>query len=259
MARLPVRISNIPWEVLGNTTERFYKESGNKKLGVHITTPYYTNVKSQKIYNRVRQIASLYDVPYIDFNMLYQEIGLDFSVDFADGDHLNHKGNTKFSVYLGNYIKENYNIPDRRKDNGYESYQVMADNVRQRIYNQTLAETADIGTFIDLTQNEHYLTIFSVSGDYKQAQNYEAVKSKLLEIGINLDDAEADYAWIAENNKIVHTSANKNTFLWHTELENDDNIMVYDKVTGELVENVGFEYSGGIIQYGKIHKEQSQM
>ena len=250
-----------------------------------ITTPYYTNVESQKIYNRVRQIASQYDVPYIDFNMLYQEIGLDFSVDFADGDHLNHKGNTKFSVYLGNYIKENYNIPDRRKDNGYESYQVMADNVRQRIYNQTLAETADIGTFIDLTQNEHYLTIFSASGDYKQAQNYEAVKSKLLEIGINLDDAEADYAWIEENNKIVHTSANENTFLWHTKLENDNNIMVqqkeklivnynnsdfsivenglnimvYDKITGELVENVGFEYSGGVIQYGKINKEQSQM
>ena len=42
-------------------------------------------------------------------------------------------------------------------------------------------------------------------------------------------------------------------------VENGLNIMVYDKVTGELVENVGFEYSGGVIQYGKINKEQSQM
>lgn len=242
-----------------------------------IKTPYYTNIDDEKIYNRVQEIADSKDIPFIDFNMIYEQIGLNFSTDFADGDHLNHKGNVKFSDYLGKYLKGNYNIPDRRNDEAYVSYDIIAQNVRQRLYNQKLVETNDIGTYIDLTQNHGYLVVFSVVGEFRNSQNYADVKEKLLEIGINIDEAESDAVWIKENNEIIYNSVNQQNFIWHRDLGDDNrlmvkkdivfqvnfnnatfssvenglNIMVYDKVSGELVESIGFENISDMIQYIK--------
>ena len=36
--------------------------------------------------------------------------------------HLNYQGSCVFTDYLGNYLKENYILPDRRGDPSCESY-----------------------------------------------------------------------------------------------------------------------------------------
>ena len=60
-----------------------------------INTPYFPTEREEKIYNRVAEIAKENDVPYINYNLFYDEMGLDFSSDFADGHHLNYKGTPK--------------------------------------------------------------------------------------------------------------------------------------------------------------------
>ena len=63
------------------------------------------------------------NLPFIDFNILLDEFDFDWTHDTADGgDHLNIYGAEKVTKYMGKYLKENYNIKDRRQDKNYSSW-----------------------------------------------------------------------------------------------------------------------------------------
>lgn len=97
-----------------------------------IKTPYVTNINDTKVFNRAAQIAAKYDIPFVNFNYYIDDIGMDYSTHYADGVHMNYKGDRVFSQYLGAYIKARYGIPDRRDEKNYESYGVMAADERER-------------------------------------------------------------------------------------------------------------------------------
>ena len=66
-------------------------------------------------HNALQDYADKYDMDYIDFNLLTDEIGIDWSNDTGDqGDHINMYGIPKTTGYLINYLKENYDLPDHR-------------------------------------------------------------------------------------------------------------------------------------------------
>lgn len=82
-----------------------------------------TNEDGQAASNYIRKITKEYNIPYIDGNLYWDRIGMDWSTDRADAHgHLNHLGITKFTSYVGGYINDNYTLPDRREDNEYSVY-----------------------------------------------------------------------------------------------------------------------------------------
>lgn len=123
-----------------------------------MTAPYVVTEESQKIYNYVFDIAEANQIPYIDGNTKYAEIGLDFSNDMADNLHLNRIGNEKFTKYLGSYLQEQYSIPDRRGDTDYASWDEDALNQRQDNAAYILRSTNDFGEYLKLIANEQYLS-----------------------------------------------------------------------------------------------------
>lgn len=192
-----------------------------------IKTPNILNQDQQKIYNKVAEIADENGIPFVNFNLLYHEMGLDFSTDYADSNHLNHLGNAKFTRYLAECLKESYDIPDRRGDSGYESYDLMAADCRQIVYNFELTQIEDIGNYIDKTLAEDYVTVYTISGDYKNISNYDAVKSKLAStLGIDLDAVSGDAAWVIQNGDMLFSGTSEEAFEWHTALGEDNNLMV---------------------------------
>ncbi|MDE5700802.1 MAG: hypothetical protein K2I96_25915 [Lachnospiraceae bacterium] len=64
----------------------------------------------------VRALADARGLKFVDFNELYSDgkIELDMAADFRDSQHLNDSGARKVTSYLGRFIKENYELPDRR-------------------------------------------------------------------------------------------------------------------------------------------------
>lgn len=61
------------------------------------------------------EIAAQYGVPYV--NLVEIEDLLDYEIDCSDSySHLNVSGGRKVTEYLGAYIKEHFQIPDRRND-----------------------------------------------------------------------------------------------------------------------------------------------
>lgn len=89
---------------------------------VLFASPYCVTDTEQEILNYVGTIAEAEGVEFIDFNRRYDELGMDFSADMADSGHLNYSGNYKFTDYFGKLLKERFDIPDRRGDERYVSW-----------------------------------------------------------------------------------------------------------------------------------------
>lgn len=102
-----------------------------------VNAPYLgISEQDQRRFNAVGAIASEYGVPFLDFNRLIDVLGLNnggTQTDYADEDHLNYRGARKYTEYLGRYLKDNYQIIDRRGDNTYGSWQNNAEDIRNSI------------------------------------------------------------------------------------------------------------------------------
>lgn len=95
-----------------------------------IVSPYITTSEDELVYNRIKEIADSYGLEFNSTNYSYEEMGLDFDTDFTDESHLNYKGSCKYTQYLGAEIKENYDIPDRRGLEKWESWDRHAEEIK---------------------------------------------------------------------------------------------------------------------------------
>lgn len=96
-----------------------------------VASPMVITQKESQRLNAVAQLAEEYGVPFLDTNLYYEQMGLDFSGDFSDAHHTNVLGADKFTDFLGNYLAENYDLPDRRNDPAYEAWHVVYENYRE--------------------------------------------------------------------------------------------------------------------------------
>ncbi len=104
---------------------------------VILVSPYasVTDVE-QMIFNRVEQIAAEYGIPFINYNRNYRELGIDYAEDAGDEFHLNYKGSAKLTRAFGAFLAENFEIPDRRGDMRYASWERHAAYLRRIIAEQ---------------------------------------------------------------------------------------------------------------------------
>lgn len=75
----------------------------------HLTVDDGT-LKRYRRYVRSGQIVEEYGFEYIDLDVYRDEMGLDVSTDFYNGEHLNANGMKKFTEFFGNLIKDKYNL-----------------------------------------------------------------------------------------------------------------------------------------------------
>lgn len=91
-------------------------------------------------HNCIAEYAELHSVPFLDFNLLVDEIELD-DTDFNDINHLNINGANKISRYLGNYLVSHYDLRDWSTDEQWmDDYKKFLEyDAKNRLENQ-LAE-----------------------------------------------------------------------------------------------------------------------
>ena len=91
-----------------------------------VSYPYPDYANDHMYVNSLFEIADEYGIACINYNNPDLRFGLRYSSDFSDWQHLNVKGSTNFSYQLGADIKELFDIPDRRGDSYYSSYETCA-------------------------------------------------------------------------------------------------------------------------------------
>jgi hypothetical protein len=85
---------------------------------------------------QVEEYAEEYDLTYINFYDLIDEIGIDYETDTYDGGlHMNLSGADKISKYLGRILTSQYEIEDKRNDDEIskvyeEKYQFYLDMIK---------------------------------------------------------------------------------------------------------------------------------
>ena len=93
-------------------------------LVVAFPNPDYGN--DWQYFNSLWKVAEECGIPYIDYNDPSIDLGLDYSLDFADWQHLNVRGSMKMSMELGRVLKERFDLADHRGDPAYASYDECA-------------------------------------------------------------------------------------------------------------------------------------
>ena len=102
------------------------KEKGIKVLLMEVPS---VNSWSYERSNAMREYADENGIDFLDFNLLWDELGIDPSHDFRDyGNHMNYYGAQKVSAYYGRYLAEHYGLEDRR---GNPDYAFWEESVEQ--------------------------------------------------------------------------------------------------------------------------------
>ena len=104
--------------------KRLCEKNGADLLLVSAPSPKNYNYKK---HNSLEEYARENDLPYVDLNMKFRDIGIDWKLDSYDrGDHLNISGARKVTAYMGKYLSDNYDLPDRRNDDGWREWDDLA-------------------------------------------------------------------------------------------------------------------------------------
>lgn len=132
-----------------------------------IKTPMVADADLYQQCNEIARIAEEYGIPFVDFNHQYDELGIDFSTDFADKGHMNVNGARKVSQALADYLSSHYDLPDHRGDAAYAEWETGS-----RYYHD-LAELPginDINAYAQRLVDPGFLTVLTVSGTFEGEQ-----------------------------------------------------------------------------------------
>lgn len=96
-----------------------------KHIPLLLVNAPHANLSSGKKmgYNYVAQVAQEYRVPFLDCNYCLEEMQMDFSKDLLEASHLNYYGSIKYTRYLASYLERSFQLPDRRGDSRYKTWE----------------------------------------------------------------------------------------------------------------------------------------
>lgn len=152
-------------EMLQNIIDLARKENISLVL---FASPFNLADDEKMQFNKVAEIAEENNVPFIDFNHLYNEVELDFQRDLRDESHLNNEGAAKVTSYLAEYLKLNYKIPDRRGEEGYELWEENALYLRNKDLGHELESAQDINEYLKIVSEmtNEQIVILALTGNY---------------------------------------------------------------------------------------------
>ena len=121
---------------------RLCQENGAKL--VLYSGPSPVNYNTRK-HNGLVDFAKEKGLKYLDLNMELEELGINWETDTSDkGDHLNLSGADKVTRYLGDYLSNAYDFPDRRQEAGFEDWHWASERFAKEAGSQLLKIRGDV-------------------------------------------------------------------------------------------------------------------
>lgn len=231
------------------------------------TPQSYSEAQAQYC-DALEKYADENNIEFWNFNNYYDEIGIDFSTDFVDGQHLNYIGSRKFTAFLGKLISGRFEYTDHRGTEGYgewdaaydyENYLIHAYEIRHygtaRQYldnNDFLSdELIYIYTYKDLADIQKITGITGISdkileGDNTVSQICIAEKGEILQqIVLPLDETWKDTDLIQSAECLLIESFDGKTKIWFGDVGTETqetygqvDLLIYDKKLRRVLDHV---------------------
>lgn len=245
-----------------------------KLLLAKIPTPIWR----QNYHDLIEEWAEEFDLLFVDLNEYLEEMGFDLERDFLNIGHLNAFGAEKVSHFLGGYIAEHYNLPDRRDDSMYSKWDDDYQVYQQDKASWLLSHETDWTSYLEKLKNPNY-TVYLAAQDSLGGDKHPELTSQLKSLGLTLglDDAartgylavidggrvifehleDAQLAWSGKLNgieaKLASESLNLGDFasiklnsVEYAKNRRGINIVVYDNLLEDVVDSVTFDlWDGG--------------
>ncbi len=110
------------------TLEKILNYCDEKNLNVlFVVCPYVINEDKYAIYNSLGDMITARGYDYLNANDYLDQMNMDFYADYYNVDHVNAIGAEKYTMFLGRYLTENYDLPDHRGTQGFEEWDAATD------------------------------------------------------------------------------------------------------------------------------------
>lgn len=109
----------------------FCKENNLQVL--FVVHPYQIEEEDQRKYNYMKKTIHEYGFGYLNVNDYFEEAGFDVNRDFYDGNHTNLLGANKYTDFLAEYMKDNYEFPEHRDDIKYHEWDICFEQWNQEM------------------------------------------------------------------------------------------------------------------------------
>lgn len=94
----------------------------NELQVLFVVHSYCQQEEHKQKYNYMQDIVEQYGYLFLNTNDYWEEIGLDYSLDMYNEDHVNVFGAEKYTDFLAEYITQHYKLPDHRSDLSYSEW-----------------------------------------------------------------------------------------------------------------------------------------
>ena len=146
-----IPITKNPKKNCGKIIEKCKKE--NIQV-LFVATPWQVTEEEHQKDNYIKRIVEEAGFRFLDGNYYAEEMGLEYNVDFYNPKHTNAIGAAKFTTYLGNYIREHYDIKtdhseevaaswDKAAEKEEKEYEKAAEKILKKAVKAIKAAKAD--------------------------------------------------------------------------------------------------------------------
>ncbi|MCR5458302.1 MAG: hypothetical protein K6F51_00230 [Acetatifactor sp.] len=181
--------------------KKLSEEQGFQLLILSVPTAFYPQQRA--CLNGCFQYLDEIGVPYLDLNFHMDEMDFVPATDMADRNHYNVLGARKICNYLSDYLTQNYSLPDRRGQKGYERYDQCLETYYHKCLEVETLPSADAQTLVDVPLNYTDL-IVSITLHPESEPRPEFVDF-LEAVGASPDEIAKGGTWLWKDGSLIHS------------------------------------------------------
>lgn len=206
MVRIPAESKLEEDTVSIEYLRKMIEDCNNRGIDVLLTyLPFMADETCQKEANRVYDIAREYGVGYINF--LDVDV-VNYRTDYCDSDyHLNPSGARKVTDYIGQYIKEHYDIPDQRDNGAYAHWYVDYEEYTNGQKNE-LRNLESLDKYLMMLADKNYSVLIEVRNAEIWRDKYYLDLLENLQVDCDGLTVNTDFIIIQEAGKHVELFEN---------------------------------------------------
>lgn len=193
---------NVRW------LERLVKLCREEEMSlVFFVAPFPITEQEQRQLNAAKEFAGEHGVAVLDFNEMRYEIGLADETDFVDDFHCNAYGAKKVTDYVRDYLMENYQLEDHRRDVKYALWDQDLKWYRHLEAQAFLNEAASPEEYLrQLSEMEDVISVISIG------EGITEESARPLEcLGLSADAILEGDKYVLQNGKLHKLMGNEGT------------------------------------------------